>query len=70
METTKKTFGGKQDGAGRPAKDPEEKVIQRTLYLPPDLDGRLIDSVGNERGAVVGEIVRILKLYYDKPKII
>ena len=70
MMATKRKFGGKQDGAGRPALPEEEKKGRRVVYLSPSLDGKLVDSVGDGRGAVSQEIVRILELYFDTPKII
>lgn len=66
----KRQFGGKQEGAGRKKLPPEKVPTRRVLYLPPDLDGKLRDAVGDRRGAVTGEIARIVRLYFDTPQII
>jgi hypothetical protein len=70
MDKPKGTFGGPQTNAGRKPIPEEDKVVQRTLYLPPELDGRLVDAVGNGRGAIGGEIIRILELYFAETKVI
>lgn len=69
-EQPKRKFGGKQEGAGRKKLPPEKVPSRRVLYLPPDLDCKLIDTVGDGRGAVTGEIARIVRLYFDTPQII
>ena len=58
-------FGGRQEGAGRPELPPEQRTVRRVVYLPPDINGRLVDSVTDERGCVGDEIIRILRLYYE-----
>jgi hypothetical protein len=67
---TTNTFGGRQEGAGRPSLPPEKRKVRRVLYLPPDLDGWLIDEVGNGRAAVEREIIRIVELYRDTPQVL
>jgi len=65
-QLTKKSFGGKQDGAGRPALAEDEKKVREVIYLPPGLRKKLEYTVGNKRGAVAKEIVRVLSYYYNE----
>lgn len=67
MSETKKVFGGKQDGAGRPALPPELKSRKVEVHLPPDIYTAIVLSAGsNGRGAVPHEIVRILRERFPK----
>lgn len=67
---TKKTFGGKQDGAGRPELSEGEKKPRVVVFPSPVNYGRLVDSAGNGRGALSREIDRILDLYYSETRIV
>lgn len=67
---TKKAFGGKQDGAGRPELSEEEKKPRVVVFPSPENYGRLVESVGKGRGAMSREIDRILDLYFSETRIV
>jgi hypothetical protein len=58
---TQHQFGGKQAGAGRPALPPEKRARKVEVWLPPDVYAAVVLSVGNGRGAVPREIIRLLR---------
>lgn len=63
------TKGGMREGAGRKELHPELRKVRRVLYLSPDLDGWLVDCMGNGRAAVEHEIIRIVQQHRDTPAI-